>query len=68
MKTLRVVIGLLALVVGLLNLLRGDWLGFVLDSAIGWSLLLDPRKPGAAKWRVGLMVVIGVCVLLRLLS
>ena len=65
MKTFRIIVGVVALINAVLNLLRGDWLGCIMFSAMGWSLLLDPRERGTTKLRTALMLVALVCMVLR---
>ena len=67
MKTLRIIVGVVALVLALWSLLHGAWLTSILRGALGWSLLLDPKRPETAKLRTRLMLVVLVCALLRLL-
>ncbi|MFL6207889.1 MAG: hypothetical protein ACJ74W_03525 [Pyrinomonadaceae bacterium] len=67
MNTFRIVVGIVSLIYAFVILLRGEWLGFVQFSAMGWSLLLDPTKPSTAKLRARLMLVALVCALLRYL-
>jgi hypothetical protein len=64
-RTFRIIVGVLALINALLNLMRGDWLGCIMFSAMGWSLLLDPNERGTTKLRTRLMLVALVCVVLR---
>jgi hypothetical protein len=66
MKTLKLIVGLLLLANGSLHLLRGDWLGFGLSSALGWALLIEPKRPGLSKLRARLLLVALVCALIRL--
>ncbi len=67
MKALRLIIGIGALVYALWSLLHGDWLLCIQYSALGWSLVLDPKQPDTAKLRTRLMWVALVCLLLRLI-
>ena len=67
MKTFRIVVGVLMLLHALRLLMRGDWLGCIAFSAIGWSLLLDPKDRSTTKLRAGLAIVVLVCVALQLI-
>ena len=67
MKTFRIVVGVCALLNALRLLLHGDLLGCIAFSAIGWSLLLDPKDRSTTKLRVGLAIVVLVCVALQLI-
>jgi hypothetical protein len=67
MKTLRMIVGVSALAYAVWCLLHGAWLCAVQHGALGWSLLLDPRRRETAKLRARLMFVVLLCVLLRLM-
>jgi hypothetical protein len=64
-RTFRIIVGVVALIYALLNLLRGDWLGCIMFSALGWAMLLDPRERGTTKLRTVLMLVALVLMVLR---
>jgi hypothetical protein len=66
-NTFRIVVSIISLAYAFVILLRGEWLGFVEFSAVGWSMLLDPTKPNTAKLRTRLMLVALVCAVLRYL-
>jgi hypothetical protein len=57
--------GVFWLLCGLWYLWRGDGLGCIQFSAMGWSVLLDPRQPGWKKLRVCLALLAVACALLR---
>ncbi len=65
MRTLRIIVGVCALINALLHLMHGDLLGCAMFSALGWSLLLDPQERETAKLRRGLMLAALVLMLLR---
>ena len=66
MRTLRIICGIVALGYGFLRLLDRDLLAFGEFGALGWWLLLDPKRPGTAKLRAKLMWVVLVCIILRM--